>query len=502
MKQRLHIPLIIAIVFISRFWLSLDEGAFFSFDSGSFALAAIDYSIEESRPHLPGYFLYAKLCAIIYSVGFSNQFSVLILAVLFSTIGSVVAYLVFRHFSNSQNAFILTNFLIFNPLFWFYGSIPEIYTFDLVFSFILIWLGINKNYYFILPILALAAGFRQSSPVLLLPLAFWFIYLGYKNNELNIRNLLISFFISIIVFIAWLLPMVYSAGGIQSYLALFEVENPLPESFQLFSLKGIAVNVLLLSIHGIYGILPTVIVMILAGFKKIESNLLYMLLSWIMPSLLFFIFFHYAKAYILLISGGVFLYLALNVNSKKLLLIKVLTIAQIIIYFLIPYEYPNAGVQYKKLRGDAPFYDANLQRMKSYYLVSYSHIKSLNKFYSELNSGINEIESNNGSSRFYIDRSVVIPVRCLQAKHIQTSFISPYSFVGDSYFLYNSLKMTLMQDLKEELKNSVIIAEKNFFREFLSDYSNVILDGEYFVFFESRQNEIQNLYNLYKELSD
>ncbi|MCL5991197.1 MAG: DUF2723 domain-containing protein [Bacteroidetes bacterium] len=142
------------------------NNSFTSYDSGNYCLASISYSIENDRPHLPGYFLYVQLVKNIYQITHNFYYSLLFLSILFSSISSVFVYLILKNYFKIIQSYLLTLIILFNPLVWFYGSSTEIYAFDLFFSSLVFYTGIQRNGIYFLPILiALGTGVSQTNKI-------------------------------------------------------------------------------------------------------------------------------------------------------------------------------------------------------------------------------------------------------------------------------------------------------------------------------------------------
>ena len=87
--------LIIIVVFFTRFAFFLDYNVFLSDDDAGFALAAQDYNIEESRPHLPGYYVLVKTIAFVNIVTKDSFISMKLLVLAFSSLSALIIFKLF-----------------------------------------------------------------------------------------------------------------------------------------------------------------------------------------------------------------------------------------------------------------------------------------------------------------------------------------------------------------------------------------------------------------------
>ncbi|HYF03567.1 MAG TPA: hypothetical protein VEC36_09355, partial [Patescibacteria group bacterium] len=114
-----------------------------TFDSGNFALAVRDYSVQHDRPHLPGYILYVVFLKVLSSITASPGIAA---SILFSSLSSSVFFWLFKKWFSSGCALIITLFILVNPMAWFSGATAEIYSFELLFSGLLVLAGTSHRW--------------------------------------------------------------------------------------------------------------------------------------------------------------------------------------------------------------------------------------------------------------------------------------------------------------------------------------------------------------------
>ena len=148
----------------------------------------------------------------------STHLSVIFIQNFFSASGLALLYLLLNHFNDRKTSLLITIFMATNPLVRFYAGTTEIYSLDLLFSVLLVLVGMSRKYIFILPLIfAVGAGIRQSSALILLHLYFYFWYDFLKITK-NYKLFALSNLAGLAVFFIWfIIPLfiVWSLGKIK-----------------------------------------------------------------------------------------------------------------------------------------------------------------------------------------------------------------------------------------------------------------------------------------------
>ena len=514
--NKLIIGLIIVILtFITRIAVAPSQNGYSSYDSGNFILATHSFSIQDDKPHLPGYYLFVVILKYTNLIIHNFYYSMLFLSVLFTSIASVLIFLLLDKYFEKLEAILLTLIIIFNPLVWFYSSSTEIYAFDLFFSALVFYIGLQKNGMYILPLLiALGTGVRQTTGLLLLPLCFYFFYRKLKEKDIDWLLLGTSIVPSLLAFAIWFVPMTNSIGGVHKYIEYSTSNSPIPQGLITKGLWGFARNLAGMFSYGFFGLIPSIISLIILLFYKIfrkknqnvipteegipvmmkpgmkinsqMSILKYQLLYWLVPPILFFMVIHYAKGYLLLVFPFIFVipaYLIIKkiLNIKSLILILII---QILVFLFYPYYYPsyedNSNYDYRKLSK----LETSLNRFVSYYGMSYSHLKRLGRFYKEIDTLLND-KNFPVSKRAYIfvDPSVVPNHRILQIIYPDRTFLKLNQTEPDSYVKFSGTNFYYRDDFESILGVSVILTSNSYYNRFLRNFSGTSLSTKNFTIF-------------------
>ena len=197
-------------VFRSRF--------LYDIDSVNFALALQRFDPAVHQPHPPGYFLYVYLGKLSNAI-FHDANTALVVISIVASCGTVATlYLLASIWFGRSAARFAGLIFVCSPLAWFHGTIALTYIVEACFSAVIgylcwrVYSGANR---FILPAavaLGLAAGFRQSSLLVLAPL-----FLFSLRSLPRMRALWGIGALGLVV-LAWFVPMLYASGGAQAYL--------------------------------------------------------------------------------------------------------------------------------------------------------------------------------------------------------------------------------------------------------------------------------------------
>ena len=478
-----------------RLWTSAGENVLYSYDSGNIALAVEDYNISEERPHLPGYFLYVQSLRLINNFTGNTQQSIIILMSVFSALGSGLLYLLLCRYYNRKISLLISLLFITNPLVWFFGSIAEIYSFDLFFSLILVLSGMSRKYIFLMPvILAAGMGFRPSSGLILLPLFFWFL-IKYIKETKNYRILLISNLLGLLVLLAWVLPMLNSCGGFLSFIKLIRLQNPVPP-------VSVLRNTLQLLTMGIWMIIPLVLLALMNLFKReklnITANLKTLTLLILVPALLIFIFVHYARGYLLITIPAMALLTTSMSNRRPAQIFLMLWILLQTAYFLfMPFKLQSANIFYLPSQRRISQTEVLWERFLSQNSLTLSHIRKTDELYSEIRKAKNEYPQ---FKYILIDPTVLIKARTLQATISGVFFAELNTVRQDGYFLYKDMKQYNLAGRQQLLDSSLIVSFEPFVISIPHEYIKIIKQTNDLIFYtckKNKENELIRIYNKY-----
>ncbi len=455
------------------------EHYFVDADTVGFALGSVSYSLEFTRPHLPGYFLHVEIIAFLRKI-FGNVHTVmLLLSVFYSSLGAFFTYLLLRKWLNKITSVIISFLVITNPMVWYYGSVTDSYTFDWFFSVFIVYLMLDKKYVLFIPLLiALGAGIRQSTGFFLAVIFYLFFFWEKLYKNFKFSRLLISHIIAAAAGLTWLIPMVNSADGIENYLKLYSANSPLPR-ISIFQ------NFYQMSSYLVFVIVPyaAAAVEILFQWKslkrihlQIDYKMLKLILIWLIPPLLFFIFIVYSKGYFLLIIVPFYIILGIFLKdgliSPAPLIISVFI--NVLIFFYFPYNTPSIESMLNPMIRTIKNYEVWYERTTSSYLMAKSRIEYNDVSMEEISFLINQYSGSKGRgdiSYFFLDPTSSYFARGLQYEFPKLKLITMNQLSMGKYVLYENLDITEKRGLQDVLKNCVIISRSDFYSEYLFKYS-------------------------------
>jgi Protein O-mannosyl-transferase TMEM260-like len=194
----------------------------YDIDSVNFALALQRFDPVVHQPHPPGYFLYVCLGRLSNSI-FHDANTALVAISILASCGTVamihrLASVWFASTSFGRAAAGFAGFVfVSSPLAWYHGTVALTYIVEAFFSALIgyfCWRVYCGDARFTLPAavaLGLAAGFRQSSLLVLAPLLLFSF--RCVPRRLAFRGMAALS----LVLMAWILPMLHASGGITAY---------------------------------------------------------------------------------------------------------------------------------------------------------------------------------------------------------------------------------------------------------------------------------------------
>ncbi len=493
------IILLIIIVVTTRVTFFEKEFSFNSIDTIYYFQAVQDYSLANERPHLPGYFIYVKSLELINIVTNNVFISTKIFSIIITSIATCFLFLIFRKYYDDSISFFSALFISFLPTVVFYSSVSENYVIDYFFSILIFYLGNSKEKTLLIPIvLILAAGFRQTSFFLLLPMSAYFIYFNYRNKNIKYYQILISITLSLIICSMWLYPMILNAGGFQGYLQLWSILNPTPDVGMIKNFVGFASNMF-------YVVLPIMLLLIVIILNKnlkklrhlkIDKNLSIQLLFWFTPSLLVFLLFHYSKGYILICITSMFFLIGLIIQERLINKTQgyFLLALMVLFYFLITTSPKMIETKFNPQVAKISKIDKFINRLFSSYMPVYDNIRNNNM---RSHSLLNLLKTTNDSIPIFADPSVdlgpkllntIFPNKQIYSKNLQ-----------NNKFYYLTLLSNRNLDENFVLpRNIVFVGNKLFVNNYLKDIVRIIhTEGDYVSYYVQDKNKIFTLYEKY-----
>lgn len=207
--------ILIAATALSRF--SFRSHFLYDIDSVNFGLALRRFDPVVHQPHPPGYFLYVRLGMLSHAI-FQDPNAALVAVSILASCGTVaMIHLLASVWFGRTVAGWAGVIFVSSPLAWYHGTVALTYIVEAFFSSLigyLCWRVYCGAARFTLPAaaaLGLAAGFRQSSLLVLAPL------LIFSFRRIPRRHAFRGMAALSLVLMAWILPMLHASGGIVAY---------------------------------------------------------------------------------------------------------------------------------------------------------------------------------------------------------------------------------------------------------------------------------------------
>lgn len=462
-KENSHIYIVILIlfVFISRFALFLDYNVFLSDDDAGFALAAHDYNILESRPHLPGYFVLIKTISAVDSITNDTFTSMKLLVILFSVLSALVIFKLFEFHFNGKNSFWLSILLFSNPLIWFYQCTPESYIYDLFFSSLIALLYFKRSsYFYFLPLISLMGGIRMSSAFFLIPLYFYITYIYAKEGRLSTKTMAIANGLGLVITALWLLPLLQTVGGFAAYFKLYDTHNPMPAIGPLKNVVGFVSYAITIFIP-FYPLLISLVRKKNVKWLNVDKSSVFHLF-WIIPALLFFMFGHYSKGYVYLIYPALIIVYGIiyhkNILNLKLLYITI--VLQMGFFLLYPYTDVNPDTFFRRSVREASITEVFWNRLNNGYLHTSSRLQNRDEYNISLDKCVKFLSNNYDEFIIFDGKSSLMTINSEVYRFPDITFVTQKNFFrADEYILQKGLKLEFKYGLQELYKEVFILCD-------------------------------------------
>ncbi len=534
---QIAVAIALAVGFLTAIY-SLQNGLGVTYDDASFALAARSFSLPDIRPQLPGYYLYVLIIRQAAHLTGDALTAMKYLNLVFAALGGAMLYFFWRKWFSRGISVLLTLLVMSNPFVWFYNSNTQIYTFDLFFSVTVVLMGLSSRTIYLLPVFfALGMGIRPSSAVLLLPVYIYLWVRQFRNGRMSVTPLVIAHLPGGVALLLWLLPMINASGGWKTYFGLYKTLYPvepinlLQNIYRLssycvfiflpfaiaspiiirrmmevmrnyhFSFRKILVSVkrfLRIIAFTVNEGLPKSALTHSTNFLPIET-LHRVLFWWILPSIAFFLLFHYSKGYFMICAAGVLGSLILFIKPVKRAkaMLPASIVLQVLVYVLLPYRLPDVQVYQSPHVRKIGLVRVWLERTQSHYLMAQSHNRAVEHFWeiadgvvSRFREQISRVGDEGEPPRFILaDPTFPLKSRLLQARYPDIAFAAINLYDDDAYIVYKGLTIREMKGLKDLFSRAIIISRRDFVLEYLHDFSlhNLQDDGTWASFSFSQE---------------
>jgi hypothetical protein len=195
----------------------------YDIDSVNFALALDRFDPAVHQPHPPGYYLYVCTGRLVNAVMHDANTSLVAISIGASALAAVFIYLLTLDWFGRRAALFAAGLFVLSPLCWFHGTVALTYVVEAFFSVLIGLLCWRGKTVAAAVALGLSAGFRPSSLIFLCPLWVYSLLKRGRGGRVVAAGVLT------LTLAAWVVPMLYSAGGISAYLGpLWTLWNLVP----------------------------------------------------------------------------------------------------------------------------------------------------------------------------------------------------------------------------------------------------------------------------------
>lgn len=275
----------------------------YHWDSVNFALATERYDLTLSQPHAPGYLLYVLAGRALTALTQDPNAAYVWISVLFSGLAVVALYLLGRDLFGQRVGVAAALLGLTSPAVWFHGEVALTYVVEAalvtLFAFACYRLMCFPSLRWALAaalLLGIAGGVRQTTLALMLPL--WLVALWRATWRVRF----LSAAMLLVVILAWLVPTIALAGGLDIYLATSrDVSGRVLEMFDEGDSGGVLAAAGRVGLYLFYGLLGgglaglgwmaveairSIRVAPTALRSLLQEARVQMLAAWLVPSLL------------------------------------------------------------------------------------------------------------------------------------------------------------------------------------------------------------------------
>jgi hypothetical protein len=191
----------------------------YDIDSVNFALALNHFDPAVHQPHPPGYYLYICSGRLVNAVLHDANASLVAISVIASALAGVFLYFLTREWFGRRAALFAAGLFLFSPLCWFHGTVALTYIVEAFFSALIgflcwrVYSHESRSAVAAAVALGVSAGFRPSSLLFLGPMWLYSLRMCSRRNQVIAGVALAG------TLVAWVVPMLISAGGPAAYFA-------------------------------------------------------------------------------------------------------------------------------------------------------------------------------------------------------------------------------------------------------------------------------------------
>ena len=358
----------------------------YHWDSVNFAYAMREFNMAQDQPQPPGYIFYVWLTRLVDLLFHDAQHTMVAISITASFLSAVALYFLGKTLFNRGVGFLSALFLLFSPLYWFYGEIALPHTLDallVTLAALFLYKTMRGDLRSLVPailVLVVAGGIRQQTLIFLAPLTL------FSLRKVGWRHFILAGLLGGVLCLTWFLPLILLNGGLANYLKIMDAFTARFQTttslFMGAGLWGLTRNVTKYVLYTLYAwslfILPAAagaVVFLRRGWKAWNQEKPLFLGLWILPVTLYYLAVHMGQ------QGLVFVYLPalLLLSAAALdgfvkgpnargLVIAGLVLASAAVFLFLP-EYPLGPTGQRLLTRDT------LANSDRYYLERFAAIR-------------------------------------------------------------------------------------------------------------------------------
>ena len=226
-----------------------------------------------------------------------------------------------------------------------------------------------------------------------------------------------------------------------------------------------------------------------------NDNLFKLILFWVVFPIFFFIFYLCAKGYLMLIAAGILLLLIPFLNNKiisKTFLLIIVTL-QTCFYLLFPFTEINPEMGFPSRNRNVSKAVIQINRMGSTMLMANSHIKALEAYNSQIDKGINLLNSKMAVRKFVtLDLSCQVILRAMQPRYPDL-FLAEMNYQNaDLYLFAHGKELTIEKGLKNLVQKSIMVGSCRFVNNYLGIDIIRLYEFEDIIFYIVEDAQVDN----------
>lgn len=286
----------------------------YHWDSVNFANAMREFDVIQEHPQPPGYIVYVWLSRLVDLLFHDAQVTMVWISIVASALAVAALFYLGRAIWSRRVGTVAALLLASSPLFWFYGEIALPHALDTFLIILSVWwlyevMQGKTGYLFpVIVVLGIAGGVRQQTLVFLLPMTL------FAMRRVRFKRWLLAGGLGAAVCLAWFVPLIASAGGVDAYL---EKTGRYADRFQTTTSvlmgagwSGVAYNTRKLGMYTLYGwcagLIPAAAGLAAQFRRPLKPGFwerFWFLALWIGPALGFYAFIHMGQ------QGLIFIFL-------------------------------------------------------------------------------------------------------------------------------------------------------------------------------------------------